>query len=412
MKFKNSLKIALNIVVQSKLRSWLTIVGIVIGVGSVIAIMSLGKGMEAQLEERLSDFGADLLTLTAGYSAGSSTFGHMRPGGFGGGAVATEEEIVIDTSDVQVLRGVKNIKYISPQISGRVEVYYLGKSGSVNLKGVDQKTYPYITEDEIAEGRMLDSSDRNVILIGGRLAEDYFGKPLGINKMLTIEGSAYRVVGILDDSSTDIIIPIQAAYSILDDSTQGQYDSVTIQIEDENLLDETIEAIEKKLMLSRHVTEKTRDFSISSGKEIQEQISETMGSMTDFLLAIAAVSLFVGTIGVANTMFTSVLEKTKEIGIMKAIGSKNKDIMQIFVLTSGIMGIVGGVLGIFVGTILSSVFTSMISGGGPMRAAAGYITPDIVFTAVGISFASGLIAGIIPAYQASKLKPVDALRYE
>jgi len=414
MKLRKCLKHALEMVVHSKLRSWLTILGIVIGVAAVIAIMSIGGGMQQTMSEQLGGLGGDILTLSAGHSRGLSMF---RGGGRevvmmgGGGATATEEEPVLDRTDLQALRGIPDIEVIDTQISGSVEVSYLGKSGSVRLTGVDQKVWSRITTEEIAEGRMLDSADQNVVVIGGRLAESYFDKPIGINQMITIEENVFRVVGILDDDSTSIYMPIQMAYQVLDDKENDVYDSIVIKIKNEDELEEVMDKIENRLMLVRHVSEKTKDFSLSSSKLMQETRSEMMSSMNAFLVAIAAVSLIVGAVGIANTMFTSVLEKTKEIGIMKAIGARNKDIMTIFLLNAALIGLVGGILGIIFGIILSGILPALMGETGMLRGGT-FVAINSIIIALSFSVIIGILAGLVPAYQASKLKPVDALRYE
>jgi putative ABC transport system permease protein len=334
------------------------------------------------------------------------------PGERGGGvATAAEEEPVLDRTDIQALKSIPEIELIDTEISGNVEVSYLGKSGSVQLTGVDQKVWARITTLEIAQGRMLDSADQNVIVIGGRLAESYFDKPVGINQMITIEGNVFRVVGILDDSSNSIYMPIQMAYQVLEDKENDVYDSITIKIKDENQLDAVIEKIEKKLMMIRHVTEKTKDFSVTSSKKMQETRSEMMSTMNTFLIAIAAVSLIVGAVGIANTMFTSVLEKTKEIGIMKAIGARRRDIMAIFLLNAALIGFVGGIIGVVFGGILSGALPALMGESGMLRGGT-FVSLNSIIIALSVSVGIGIAAGIIPAYQASKLKPVDALRYE
>jgi putative ABC transport system permease protein len=409
MKLRKCLKHAINLVIHSKLRSWLTIIGIVIGVAAVIAIVSLGEGMQQSIEQQLGALGGDILTLTAGYSRGGDRFG--QPGEGNGGAKATEEEIILDRTDLQALKGIPEIKLIDTNIRGSVDVSYLGKSGSVSATGVDQKVWAQITNLELKEGRFLDSADQNVIVIGARLAESYFDQPLGINKMLTIEDSAFRIVGILDDQSTSIYMPIQMAYQLLDDKEKDVYDSITIKIRNEEELDYVIEKIEKKLMMVRHVTEKNKDFSVSSNKQQQEARAEMMSSMNIFLLAIAAVSLIVGAVGIANTMFTSVLEKTKEIGIMKAIGGRNRDILLIFLMNAGLIGLIGGVIGVFLGGILSGLLPTLMGEEGFFRGGT-FVSLTSVILAVSISMGIGIVAGLIPAYKASRLKPVDALRYE
>ena len=412
MKFNNSLKLAIDMVIHSKLRSWLTILGIVIGVASVIAIVSLGEGMQESVNAELGDLGSDLITITPGFSRGRIFMRHDGGGDSGNsGPTATEEEIVLDRTDLQALKGIADIELIDTNIRGSVDMYYLGKSGSVSLTGVDQKVWAQITTLEIKEGRMLGPADKNVIVIGGMLADSYFGTPLDINKMVTIEDSAFRVVGILDDTSLSVYMPIQMAYQVLDDKENDVYDSIIVKIKNEDELDSAVEKIENKLMTTRHVSETDKDFTIYSNKQTQEMIAEMMGSMTMFLTAIAAVSLLVGSVGIANTMFTSVLEKTKEIGIMKAIGAKNSDILMIFLFNAALIGLVGGIIRTILGTMLSG-FLPMLMGDVGRIGRTTIVSIDSIIIALSVSIIVGMIAGAIPAYQGSKLKPVDALRYE
>jgi putative ABC transport system permease protein len=412
MKLKKCFKHAFNMVLHSKLRSWLTILGIVIGVAAVIAIVSMGEGMQQTMSAQLSSLGGDIVTISPGFSRGGGMFG-MRggEGGTSGGAQATDKEIVLGRSDLQVLKGIPDIVMIDTNIRGNVEVSYLGKKGTVSVTGVDQRIWSQITTSKIKTGRMLDPADQNVIVIGGRLASSYFDQPIGINKMVTIEGSAFRVVGILDDQSTNIYMPIQMAFQVIPDKKNDIYDSLVVKIKNEDQLDEVIAKIESKLMISRHVTQNKKDFSISSRKEMQQARADTMNSMNAFLLAIAAVSLIVGSVGIANTMFTSVLEKTKEIGIMKAIGARNNDILLIFLFNAAFIGLVGGVIGIILGTILSG-FLPLLAGDLPLMRGTTIVSLNSIIMALSVSVTVGILAGIIPAYQASKLKPVDALRYE
>ena len=414
MKLSKCLKHALNMVVHSKLRSWLTILGIVIGVASVIAIVSLGEGLEQSLTEQMGELGGDIITITPGFSRG----GEMQFGPGGGGAdapdtdaQATDEETVLDRTDVQALRGLPDIEHIDTRIRGNVDISYLGKSGSVSLTGVDRKVWSLITTNEIREGRMLNSADQNVIVIGGGLADSFFDQPLGINKVITIEDSAFRIVGILDDESNSIVMPIQMAYQLLDDKEKDVYDSLVVKIRDEDNLDAAIEKIENKLMITRHVTETDRDFSVSSSQQMNEMKSEMISSMSAFVTAIAAVSLLVGSVGISNTMFTSVLEKTKEIGIMKAIGARNKDILAIFLFNAGLIGLAGGIVGVILGIVLSGVMPYLMSDM-PLARGGTFVSVDIIVIALSVSILVGIIAGFVPAYQGSKLRPVDALRYE
>jgi putative ABC transport system permease protein len=410
MKINKCFKHAFNMVLHSKLRSWLTITGIVIGVAAVIAIVSMGEGMQQTLNAQLNALGGDIVTVSPGFERGGGMFG-MRGGGGGGAAQATTNQIVLGRSDYQALRSLPDILLIDTEINGRVNISYLGKTGKVSVAGVDQKVWSQITTTTIQTGRMLDSADQNVIVIGGRLASSYFSQPVGINKMVTINSGSFRVVGILNDQTTSVYMPIQMAYQVIPDKTNDIYDTLVVKIRDQNQLDDTITKIQNKLMISRHVTQNTMDFSVSSRKEMQQARAATMSSMSTFLLAIAAVSLIVGAVGIANTMFTSVLEKTKEIGIMKAIGARNADILLIFLFNAAFIGLVGGIIGIILGTILSGFLPALI-GNLPMMRGTTIVSLNSIIMALSVSVTVGVLAGIVPAYQASKLKPVDALRHE
>jgi putative ABC transport system permease protein len=413
MKLGKTFKHALNMVLHSRLRSWLTILGIVIGVASVIAIVSLGQSLQSSITSSLSGLGGDIVTVSPGAARG---------GDFGPGRVdreisttkATSKAVILDTTDYQVLKGIPEILYVQPQIRGNVNVSYLGKAGSVSVTGVDQKVWALVTTSTMAQGRFLDSADQNVVVIGGRLASSYFSQPVGINKMLTVEGGAFRVVGILNDQSTSIYMPIQMAFTVIPNKVNNQYDSIVLKIKDQDFLDDDLAIITQKLTVSRHVTNRTMDFSVTSQKEQQATRAAALSTMTTFLVAIAAVSLLVGAVGIANTMFTSVLEKTKEIGIMKAIGARNQDILLIFIFNSAIIGLIGGLIGVILGGIMSYFLPSLLSSGIPFVRGnlLTVVSLNSVFMALGVSVGVGIIAGIVPAYQASKLKPVDALRFE
>ncbi len=415
MKFYKAFKHALNMVIHAKLRSWLTILGIVIGVAAVISIVSIGDALEADLNSQFDGLGGDLLTLTAGAPKASSSMGG------GGGkfsppaSSASEEEVVIDKRDVQILKGISDIKLIDTRISDRADIYYVAEKGTVTINGVDPLTWSQITTLELSDGRVLGPADSNVIVIGGKVADGFFDKDLGVNQLLTIEEKLFRIVGILDDESTSIYMPIKSAYEILEDKDIDVYDSVIIQVKDEEQIESVISIIEQKLMIFRHVNEKTVDFSVSSNLEAQSSRAEMMASLTAFLAAIAAVALLVGAVGITNTMFTSVLEKTKEIGIMKAIGARNNDILRIFLINAALIGFIGGVIGIIVGILLSSALPAMMGTSGimgKMGSSGALISLQSILWSIGLSVLLAMIAGAIPAYKGSKLKPVDALRYE
>ncbi|MDY6959811.1 MAG: FtsX-like permease family protein, partial [Halobacteriota archaeon] len=212
-----------------------------------------------------------------------------------------------------------------------------------------------------------------------------------------------------------IYMPEDSAREILDlDLDTDQFSSIQVKVEDTDSVDEITKSIEERLMASRHVTEDTKDFTIISAQAMQETISEVVGTMNMFLAGIAAISLLVGAIGIANTMFMSVMERTRQIGILKALGTTNFEIMKLFVIESAIIGLIGGLLGIFAGFIGSGIVSlmgvmMMGAGGGGMEV---IISPGLIIFAMVFSIVIGVISGILPARSAANLQPVDALRYE
>jgi len=406
-------------VLNSKLRTWLTILGIVIGVAAVVAIISMSESMQEAVNAQLSELGGDVITISPGFSRGSAMFGMgpeggKGPGGPGGSGGPTPpgepiEEAELSKKDLQVLKGMPDVTLIDTNIRGSVEISYLGKKGTASVIGVDQKVWSKITTDNIKDGRMLDSADQNVIVLGETLSSSFFDRPVGINKMITIANRTFRVVGILDDESNSIYMPIQAAYQVINNKKNGKYDTLFVKIKNEDQLDAVMMKIERKLMTSRHVTKDDKDFTIISSKKMQQRRAEMINSMNTFLLAIAAISLIVGSVGIANTMLTSVLEKTKEIGIMKAIGARNNDILFIFLFNATLIGLIGGIIGIFIGVVLSH-FLPALMGDAPVTDVT--VSSNSIIIALFVSVTVGILAGIVPAYQASKLRPVDALRYE
>ncbi|AKB43349.1 MULTISPECIES: ABC transporter permease [Methanosarcina] len=411
MRQSTYLKMGLNMLVHSKLRSWLTIIGIVIGIGSVVGILSLGDAMQEQVQSRLSEMDLTKITISPGYTKASSNM--PGPGGMGG----TTTDVELTDTDIAALRGLNNISYIEGEISGSVPVIYAAQNATLSITGVDPQVWQYMTTLTTQSGRLLEPSDKYVAVIGSGVASGIYDQDIGVNQVITINGKAVRVVGILSEEGEgdrSIYMPIDGAVTLIDDAENGVYDSISIKAKSEDAVDSLTEDIVDKLMISRHiVSDDDRDFSVSASKSMAESVTEMTSSMTLFLSAIAAVSLLVGAVGIANTMFTSVLEKTKEIGTMKAIGAKNRDILMIFIFNSAMVGLVGGILGDVLGACVSTLFPmlglQMMGGGGSSSI---YFAPDLMAMGLGLAVLIGVISGVVPAYRASKLKPVDALRYE
>ncbi|MCR4368783.1 MAG: ABC transporter permease [archaeon] len=409
MKLKDSLRLSLNSIVHRRLRAWLTLLGIVIGVAAVVSTISIGDGAQASLSENLSGFGADIITVSpGGFRAGS--FGGAFRGGGGtfvqvdSGATTTEDEPELTARDATIIRGNPNVLYVNEIVSGRGEMVYLAQTTNVSIKGVNPVTWLELSNFELASGRFLGASGSGEIVIGNRLANDVFKKPLNVGGKVNIEGKAFTVVGILEEGSDDatVYMSYKSAWDAVD-VEKNTFTSIEAKAEDSELVAQVTEELEQSLRYSRHVTERTQDFSVSNSLAFSEQISETLGTVTLFLGAIAGVSLLVGAVGIANSMFTSVLEKTKEIGIMKALGATEREVLEMFVIESGLFGFVGGVIGAAIGFGVSILISSLTP---------AVVSAQLMIIAVVMSTIIGVISGIIPARSASKLRPVEALRYE
>ena len=421
MRFAKKFELAWNMLIHSKLRSWLTIIGIIIGIAAVVAIVSISNGAQASMAASMNSFGADQISVTPGYSQASSNKMMMRPGGGDTSSSATgeEDDPELTNKDILTIENVDNVKLVASQVSSKEEVVYSSKKADINIVGLNYEDWDTIVDSEIEEGRALSASDVYTAVIGGRTASGTFDD-MQLNRQITINNKTFRIVGILDEEDGSIYIPIDSVEGVLEDKEDGVYDVLTVVTEDSDLVENTTADIEEKLMMSRGILNaEDRDFTVSNMISMQETISATLDTLALFLGAIAAISLLVGGIGIANTMFTSVLEKTKEIGIMKAIGAKNGDILTIFLINSGLIGLVGGIGGVVVGSVASF----MIGGAGGITGGSGsrgmgsmfsstLITWELLIFALVFSVIIGMIAGVIPAYRASRLRPVDALRYE
>jgi putative ABC transport system permease protein len=423
MKQSDILKLSLNSLTHRGLRSWLTILGIIIGVAAVIAMLSIGAGMSQSVEAQMTGLGADIITVSPGYTQAEGS-----SGGFKGIrnelSETTDDDSTLSDKDIYAISSSEGVLVVNGVISGQADVEYLSESVSISIEGIDPVAWSEMTASELESGRFLGSGDSNSVLIGSSVAYDIFDKVLTLNAQIKIEGKTFKIVGILEESGTggfggddySIIMTHDAARDIVDDIDSDEYSSIEVQIADTDIVDEIIENVENALYNSRRVNEDTQDFTVSTQTSMIETITDTMETLSFFFIGIAAISLLVGAIGIANTMFMSVMERTRLIGILKSLGSKNSEILKLFLTESGIIGFMGGLMGLFLGLILVGIMSgaglSLMGGRTAIGTSIAVVTPELIIFALVFSTVIGIVSGLIPARKAARLQAVEAMRSE
>jgi putative ABC transport system permease protein len=399
---KDYSKLAIKNLRKRKLRSWLTIIGIVVSIAVIFTLISLSLGLKEAINEQFKVLGTDKLFINPKGTAG-----------MGSGAVE------FTTADVKVIEKVQGVKDLSYATVGNGEIEFGKQKKYFYVFGLPlDKIQLYIDSASIKmdEGKIIQEGETGKIMLGYDYKYNHvFDNPIGTGDKITINGKEFKVIGIAEaigNPSDDKNIYMSADdFKILFNSGE-RVDSIIVQVDDEKNIQQISDDISKKLVKFRGLTEKTKDFYILTPEELLSSFDNILNIITVFLVGIAAISLLVGGIGIMNTMYTSVLERTKEIGTMKAVGAKNSDILWIFLFESGLIGLIGGVIGAALGYGISKtveIIAVTTLNTTLLRAA---VPAYLVIGCLSFAFLIGALSGTIPALMASKLKPVDALRYE
>jgi len=395
--------------VTHKLRSLLTILGIVIGVAAVISLMSIGRGAEARIISNIESMGSDLITITPG----ALTFGGVRSAS-GGVATLTMEDAET------IAEQVPYVNSVAPSYTTSLQLVVGSENMNAQVTGITTEYMP-TRNLELANGTFLSESDyqrgMKVAVLGSNVKDTLFGDTDPIGQQMRMGNIIVRVIGVLESkegiigSSDDaIFIPLTAMQQTVAQprTAQGEriVSSISLTVSDEEQAGYVVAEI-TSLLRTRHQLGPIDDddFSVMSMKELASTVSEAIGTMTLLLGAIAAISLLVGGIGVMNIMLVSVLERTREIGIRKALGARERDIWGQFLIEAAFLTFTGGIIGVIVGWAVSY----LISSTGLMTTV---VSADIVILAVSVSVGIGLFFGFYPAWNASRLNPIEALRSE
>ncbi len=396
------IKLAIENILHRKLRAWLTVLGIVVGIAAVVALVSLGQGLQYTVDQQFSKIGADKITIA--------------PKSAGNGIEAGNN--ILTTDDYNVVRRSQGIDEAVEFLSRMSKVEFNKKSKYASIRGmpVDDTSTVYIETGiyDTEFGRMLKNGDKNKVVIGPEFAkETNFGKPIVVNDKIKINGKEFTVIGILEAGNNPRVS--QVVLMTLDEArtfynAPDEVSMIMVKISDARDLDNTIENIKKDLRRHRGVKEGQEDFTVQSTKQFIESFLVVFNVVTVLLVGLASISLLVGAIGIANTMYTAVLERKKEIGVMKAIGAKNSQILTIFLIESSLIGLIGGILGMLLGVGIATIAEQLIGGFLGPGFFQVFLPWWLLLGAVTFALVIGTLSGILPAKQASNMHPVNALR--
>ena len=406
MEYKEIFEEAARTLTINKLRTGLAMLGIIIGIGRVIALVSLGQSSQKSVTNQITSLGANLLTI----SPGSARGGFIQ-----GGAGSATTLTLADARAIASSPTITNVANVSPEYTKRAQVTAIGKNTNTSITGVET-IYSTIHKVSVSEGVFITDSDNarqaKVAVLGPTTATNLFGTVNPIGQSIRIDGKSFKVVGVtvskggtgFQNQDDVIYVPLSTAQNVLFGS--NSVSSISVEAKSADVMTAAQDEV-GYLLLDRHkiASPANADFSIFSQNDILSTASSVTGTFTALLSGIAAISLIVGGIGIMNIMLVTVTERTREIGLRKALGAKKKDIIAQFLVESIILTFAGGIIGMLIGILASLIISKLISL--PFTIAVSSIA-----LAIGVSGAIGILFGWYPARKAANLQPIEALRYE
>ncbi|MFA5316633.1 MAG: ABC transporter permease [Dehalococcoidales bacterium] len=407
--------IALKSLLASKLRSSLTMLGMIIGVGAVIVLMSVGQGFQNYITSTFEDMGSNLLFVTPS-NPDAPGISAMAPG------YATAS---LTMDDAEAMRDIRSVIAVNPTNENFVKLVAGNEDVSVVIEGTSPE-FQQLYDFEIASGRYISETDiaRNdlVVVLGSETAEDLFGGDDAVGQKVKIMNKRFTVIGVLEPKGVSsfgvswdemVITPITTFQTRLFPQTtpsgEDSVQSIVVQAASAEVMDEVIEDIENLLRKRHRIdADEDNDFAVMSLEQMLGTFETITLALTVFLGLIGGISLLVGSIGIMNIMLVSVTERTREIGLRKAIGAKRRDILVQFLLEAAMLSLAGGAIGLTFAWLISWGISQIDLGGFTINAV---VSPLIVVVAVLVSVGIGLTSGIYPAMRAARLNPIDALHY-
>ncbi len=403
MKFNDLLKESLDSLKSNKLRTGLTMLGIIIGVASVIAMISLGEGSKVSIQQSIESLGSNNLIVFPGI---------VQPGrGFIASGRGSAE--VLKMRDVEEINKIENIIAISPEVQRRFQIVSdVGNNINSTVLGISQDFF-IVRNTQVAEGEQITDehirSFSKVAVLGSNVAKDLFNETDPLGRKIRISNLTFRVIGVMQPKGSTGFVSyddfVLVPYTVMQRQLAGSeyFNSIAVKVNSKENIEGVRDEIEQRLVELHNVDEP--DFSIFSQEDILSTLTSVINTFTIFLSFIAGISLVVGGIGIMNMMLTSVTERTREIGLKKAIGAKNSDILNQILLESVFITLIGGIIGI----ILGSVITFIV---GKIANITILISIKAILISVFVSTMIGVVFGYYPAKKASRLDPIEALRYE
>ncbi|MHB0877673.1 MAG: ABC transporter permease [Anaerolineae bacterium] len=405
---------ALRALTANKGRAALTMLGVIIGVAAVLALMSLGQGTQDAITDQIQSLGTNLLVV----SPGSSSSGGMRMG-FGSATTLT----MADADALADAVNAPTIAAVAPSVSSGVQGRYSGNNDFVTVLGVTPE-YATVRNVAVSSGQFITASDveerSRVAVLGVDVVESLFDNANPIGQTVYLNGIAFRVIGVLESegasSSNDqaAVIPITTAQSRLIGSSfyRGSrvVSIISVSVNDRSLMEQAEAEITQALRAKHRLSgSDSDDFQIQNQEEMLETMSTVTQMMTLLLASIAGISLLVGGIGIMNIMLVSVTERTREIGIRKAVGARRADLLMQFLVEAVVLSVAGGIIGVAVGVGIAKAVSGLEMSGSTLNAS---VNPSVVALAVLFSASVGVFFGVYPAWRAARLDPIVALRSE
>ena len=402
MKTEDMVSYSMRNLQHQKVRTWLTIVGIVVGVAAVIVLVGLADGLRSSVSTQLAAFGPKTIIVSP----------VSLQGGIGGGTMDLRPTLgKLFERDAEKIERIEGVHLATKVIMANVDLKFRDQRITSSVLGVEPEGYTETISIKIGEGRFLQPGDRRVAVIGYSTANDAFvDEKISTNSMIELGGQKYRVVGILEKSGasfgpadSSVFVSYEDGRELAGNSlAEREINGIRVVVDEGFDTEEVADRIEFVLASMHKVPVDDKDFTLITPIFIEDQVNSVLGTLTLFLGAVSGIALVVGGVGISNTMFVSVMERTKEIGVLKSVGAQNWQIERLFLVEAAMIGLVGGVLGVLFGIVVVLLLSVFGINATPS-------IPTVLISFI-IAMSVGMAGGFIPARNAAKIPAVEAMR--